>query len=130
MPETTMTLARVLLVLGTVGHLLIYLVAAPEHVVDASWPDHARFHVLEAIFWAAGLDVVALAITWWPLPRREPWAWWALAAVFLFGHVSYVISIIALPEGRPPNVSADITLAIAGALFGVGLVLARPRRVA
>ena len=122
-----MKLARAQLVFACAAHLAIYLVAAPEHVADTSWPDHARFHVLEAIFWVAAVDVIAAAIAWWPLARGERWAWWALALTWVLVHASYFVAIIALPAGRPPNASADITLGITAAIFAAGLVAARRR---
>lgn len=122
---------RWLIVLACAAHLVIYLVAAPEHVVATEWPAHARFHVLEAICWAAGLDLAIAAIAWVPLARGERWAWWAAALGFVTGHASYFGAIAALPAGRPPNLSADVTLGLAAALFALGLVLtARPERQA
>jgi hypothetical protein len=117
-------LARLLLCLGSLGHLLIYLIAAPEHVVDAAWPDHARFHILQAMFWIAGLDLVATAIAWRLPDHRDRWALAALCVVWFTAHASYFIAIAALPDGRPPNLSADLSLAAALLLYTTGLGLA------
>jgi hypothetical protein len=122
------SIARALLVLGSLGHLIIYLVAAPEHVADIGWPAHARFHVLEAIFWVAGLDLAAVALACWPLPRGERWSLWALVGVWMTGHVSYFAAVALLPAGRPPNLSADVSLGAAFAIYSAGLALAFFRR--
>ena len=41
---------------------LAFLFAIPRHVVDASWPPHARNHVLQALFWVMGFHGVSLMI--------------------------------------------------------------------
>jgi hypothetical protein len=129
-----MKLSSLLVTLASALHLLAYLYAAPEHVVDDAWPLHARFHVLQAIFWIIGFDLAAIAIARGPLRRREPWAWWALASAFVPLHGAYFIAMVAIPGGQPPELSSHAILGAiaavyaAGVALGVGAVTARRPR--
>jgi hypothetical protein len=95
-----MILSAVLLTLAALGQLVGYWVAVPEHIVDRTWPLHARFHIIQAFFWITGLDVAILILIWWPLRQREVWSLDALLALFLFAQLSYFVALLALPKGR------------------------------
>ncbi|MCA9705804.1 MAG: hypothetical protein KDK70_08155 [Myxococcales bacterium] len=114
-------LGRALLVFASVGHILGYLYAAPEHVVDPSWPPHARFHVLQAIFWIAGLDLAAVAIVLGPLAREQRWARATLLMIWPFAHVAYFVAL--LRGGGPPETSAHLALGVLLVMYGAGLAL-------
>jgi len=107
--------------LATVGHIGAYLYAAPEHVVDLSWPDHARFHVLQAIFWIVGFDLVLLALILGPLARGRAWVRQVLLLAWPFVHGAYFFAL--LRGGGPPETSAHVALGALLLLYGVGLGL-------
>src|SRR5262249_14958331 len=92
-----MKASSLLIALATVGHAVTYLVAAPPHVMDASWPPHARFHVLQALLWALGFNVLVLVVVARAYGRGERWSWWALATAWLFLHVAYFACLPAVP---------------------------------
>jgi hypothetical protein len=113
-----------LIALASVAHAMVYLVAAPEHVVDQAWPDHARFHVLQALVWVVGFDLVAAVIALIPLRRGERWALWALGAAFVALHVGYFAAEIALPDGAPHDrLRADGVLGAVLVLYAAGLAM-------
>lgn len=116
-----------LVCLASALHLLCYLYAAPEHVVDPTWLPHSRFHILQAMFWVAGADALAMGIAWYPLARRERWATVALGIHFLMVHASYFFAMAALPAGRPPELIAHVALGAVALLFAAGLVGASRR---
>jgi hypothetical protein len=96
-----------------------------KHVVDESWPIHARFHVMQAQFSAAGLGLLSLFILFTGFKRREPWAWWALlvnwVAMFSGG---FWLSYVVTGDG-PPGVRTFITTGIFTAWTAVALLLTR-----
>lgn len=121
-----MLLASALLTVAALGQLLGYWFAVPEHIVDRTWPIHARFHMIQAFFWITGLDLALLVLTWVPLQQREPWSLWTLLALFIFAQVSYFIAILALPKGRQYSRGNwhEWVYALDAVLFAVGLFLA------
>jgi hypothetical protein len=96
-----------------------------KHVVDESWPIHARFHVMQAQFSAAGMGLLSLFILFTGFKRREPWAWWALlvnwVAMFSGG---FWLSYLVTGDG-PPGVRTFITTGIFTAWTAVALALTR-----
>ncbi|HJZ88956.1 MAG TPA: hypothetical protein VKN99_27485 [Polyangia bacterium] len=122
-----MKASSLLIALATVGHAVTYLVAAPPHVMDASWPPHARFHVLQALLWALGFNVLVLVVVARAYGRGERWSWWALATAWLFLHVAYFACLPAVPGGAPTNPHADFVLGALLVVYALGLVLGRWR---
>src|SRR5687768_17554016 len=110
-------MGRHLMVFASVAHLVAYFIAAPEHVVDPSWPDHARFHLAQAIFWVAGLDVLSAYVAY------RGGSTLILAAVFLTAHLSYFVSMLLVPDGRPPALTAHLSLGAIALVFLAGLAL-------
>lgn len=110
--------------LASVAHAAAYLVAAPEHVVDPSWPAHARFHVLQALLWIVLLDLALAALALGPLRRGSRSALPALAIGGLGAHGAYFAAMLAIPEGRPPELSSHLILGGVALVFIVGLGLA------
>jgi cell division protein FtsW (lipid II flippase) len=121
-----MLLATLLLTVAAVGQLLGYWFAVPEHIVDRSWPLHARFHMVQAFFWITGLDLALLVLIWWPLQHREAWSLWALLALFVFAQLSYFLAILIQPKGRPRSRGNwyEWMYGLDAVLYAVGLVLA------
>lgn len=113
-----------LLALASIGHLIGYGFAVPEHIVDAAWPAHARFHVFQALLWLAAVDLVAAGIALGPFARGDRWARWALLAVLLLVHVGYFVALAFFPDGHPaPGMAAHVPLGAALVLFVVALAL-------
>ena len=115
-------LGRALLAFASVAHMGGYLYAAPEHVVDPLWPPHARFHVLQALLWIVGFDLVLLLVILGPLARGDRWARWALLLAWPFVHGGYFVAL--LRGGGPPELGAHLALLVVALLYGVGLAMA------
>lgn len=114
---------RWLIIVGSILHIGAYFVAAPKHVVDPSWPDHARFHILQAIFWITGLDITAAVIGFYLLPSTKTWIKLLLSFIFVTAHLSYFISMFLIPAGRPPEFSAHLILGSFSSVYLAGLVM-------
>jgi len=118
------------LILFTSGAWLVGLcVGVPRHLVDESWPPHARFHTIQALLWVAALNVTIALLTLGPVRRGERWALFLLALLLICGQGSYFIAFAFIPGGAPPEAYAHIGSAISAALYTVGLILvATPQR--
>lgn len=118
--------ALLLLTVATLGQMIGLWFAVPEHIVDRTWPPHARFHVMQAVFWITGLDGSILLLTWGPLRHQERWSLWALLGLLVFAQISYFIAALALPRGRPPSRgnAYDWILAAVVGIYAAGLVVA------
>ncbi len=120
------TAALVLLTFAFVVHALGYLHAAPEHVVDETWPLHARFHVMQALVLIEGIDLTMLLVIWGPLRRGS---WWALQTLWVGGavvHGSYFVAFVT--GGQPPDTMPHILLGIVAGAWLLGMVLAERAR--
>jgi len=114
----------VLIALASLAHAAAYCVAAPEHVVDPGWPDHARFHALQALIWIVALDLALAALALGPLRRGRRGCLPAIALGGVGAHGAYFAAMLALPAGRPPALSSHLILGGIAAAFVVGLALA------
>ncbi len=112
-----------LLVAATVIHIIAYLVAQTEHIVDDTWPMHARFHTLQALIWIVGLDATLLATILGPLRQKKRWALPVLGIGGLTAQGAYFMTMAALPAGRPPELSAHLIMAALVVCFATGLAL-------
>jgi hypothetical protein len=113
------SVGRILLAVATLAHMGGYLYAAPEHVVDPSWPAHARFHVLQALLWIVGFDLALLVLIFGPLARGDRGVRWVLLLAWLFVHGGYFVAL--LRGGGPPQVAAHVALLVVAVIYGVGL---------
>ena len=118
-----MKLAIGLMVVSILSQLFGYLFAVPAHIMDPSWPDHARFHTLQAVFWLIGLAGISLALIWWPFRRKELWSIGALLFAVVCSQVGYFLAIAAIPEGAPPLVGSNTLLALILVMYLVGVGL-------
>lgn len=120
-----MKAAAALIVLSTVIHLVAYLLpqAMPEHLVDAGWPEHARFHMWQATFWLVSLDLLILFVAWVPFRLGQRWAFWALVVALLGAQAGYFAASALVPEGRPDTPGADAGLLLVMLIYLAGLVL-------
>lgn len=114
----------VVIALASLAHAVAYCVAAPEHVVDAAWPAHARFHVLQALIWIVALDLALAWLALGPLRRGHRSTLPAIAIGGLGAHGAYFAAMIAQPDGRPPELSSHLILGGIAAVFVLGLLLA------
>ena len=115
--------SKILIIIASLLHMGIYLYAAPEHAVDINWPVHARFHIVQAIFWIFGLDGVAVALAYHCLPNGPKWVLPAFALIFVTAHLGYFISMLLIPAGRPPEMYAHFALATPLVIFLWGWAL-------
>lgn len=82
----------------------------PRHGFDASWPDHARFHVTLAAFSQLGFCAMAATVALIPLRRAERWSWWALLGFTVFGNFSLVPAAIWQGSGPQEKFTIPIVL--------------------
>jgi hypothetical protein len=116
-------LPTILVVTSAAGHLIGNVIPTLEHVRDPGWPDHARFHALQAIGLLTGMDLIAIAVALGPLRRRDRWALWIELTCVLFAQGGYFASIAVLPKGRPRGAVFHALYACATAIFLAGLLL-------
>jgi hypothetical protein len=118
--------AAVLLTVATLGQLFGYWFALPQHIRDQAWPEHARFHIIQAFLWVSGLEVAILALTWIPLQQRAAWSFWALVVLGICAQTNYFVAALALPAGRPRSRGNvyDWILGLVLLLYVAGLVWA------
>ena len=116
---------RWLVVIASIGHLIGYSLAIPDHIGDSGWPIHARFHVLQALLWLIDLDLCAALVAWLPLAAGRRWARWALLGNLFLAHGAYFIALAAMPTGGPPQgMASHLPLGLAAGLYALGLALA------
>ena len=99
--------------------------ALPNHAFDASWPEHARFHVTIGAANQAGFAVTAIIIALIPFRRGERWSWWALLCFALLSTVAIIPSAVWHGSGPPPGAWILIGACII-AMFGA-LATTAPR---
>lgn len=115
--------AKWLVGIASLAHLVAYCFAVPEHIVDSTWPFHARFHVFQALVWIVGLDLVCAILAFGPFARGVAWARWALLTGLIFGQGAYFMAMIAIPDGHPPEgLAAHLPLLGILLVYSVGLV--------
>jgi hypothetical protein len=115
-------LPTILVVTSAAGHLIGNVIPTIEHARDQDWPEHARFHVLQAIGLLTGMNLIAIALALGPLRRRERWAFWTELTYVLFAQGGYFASIAVLPRGRPRGAVFHVLYACATAIFLFGLL--------
>jgi ethanolamine transporter EutH len=113
-----------LLVTVPVGHLIGYLPATLRHVRDATWSDHARFHMFQDLLLICGWDVAAVLLALGPVRRRERWALGMSAGYLAWVQLGYFVSTAAVPKGRPLSRADNELYRIAMIMYAVGLALA------
>lgn len=118
-----MKTARILIILVLVATAMAFIGAIPRHVVDPTWPPHARNHALQSLFWIVGFCVVGVLIAKGPLARRESWALWALGltGVFVFG--GYFLPVV-LTGGGAPGPLDDAFFGVLCVVYAASLVRA------
>ena len=122
--DADLRLATALLVVPAAGHLLGYLFATKEHLVDQTWPAHARFHALQSVLQSSGWDVCVLAAAIGPFQRRKAWTLWIFLGHLLAVQAGYFASAAIIPAGRPPNRTDNVLYAVSTAMSTAGLAAA------
>jgi uncharacterized membrane protein len=51
------------------------------HLVDQSWPMHARFHAIQSLLWVFALNVTIALLAFGPVRRGERWALYTVGLV-------------------------------------------------
>ena len=93
----------------------------------SGWPEHARFHIIQAFLWVSGLEVAILALIWIPLNSSgQAWSFWALVVLGICAQTNHFVAALALPKGRPRSKGNlyDWILGLVLALYVAGLVWA------
>lgn len=116
-------MGRILVLTGSLLHIIAYLYAAPRHAIDLDWNDHARFHIVQAIFWIIGLDLVSASLVFFKTYLGHAHVKWILTLIFLSAHGGYFVSMLIVPEGKPPELSSHLALLVVGILYFIGLVM-------
>ena len=104
-------------------HLLTagaFLVAIPDHAVDPEWPVHARNHVLQALFWVVGLNLISIALALFRKDDRSRVVWTLLLLSGLFLYGGYFLAIL-ITSGGAPGPADDLYFGAIASVYAVGL---------
>ncbi len=118
-----MKVAASFIAFATVAHMLGFIYGTPQHLWSPTWPPHASWHLLLALFWAVGLDLVILAVVAIPFMKGEKWTLWVLFSSLFFVHGGYLIASMVIPTGTPPAFWENAAVGLDAALYAIGLAL-------
>jgi len=113
-----------LITLASIGQILGYAYALPQHLDEPSWSDHAQFHHVLAWVWLVGLDIAIISLVWGPLQKRERSTFWLLVFLFISAQGGHFIVSLVVPAGRPSEWWYDYALGTVTLIFAIGLGLA------
>ena len=82
----------------------------PRHAFDATWPDHARFHLIFGVAHQVGFCLTIIAVALIPFRQSERWSWWVLLGFTLLGNFSLLPA--ALWQGSGPRAGFEILIAL------------------
>jgi hypothetical protein len=116
-----------IITLASVGQVLGYAYALPEHLGEPSWSAHAQFHHVLAWIWVVGLNIAILALAWGPLQKRDRGAFSILVILFLFAQGGHFIASLIVPAGRPSEWWYDYALGTMVLIFAIEVHSDRPR---
>ena len=114
-----------LITLASVGQILGYAYALPGHIGEATWSDHAQFHLFLSWIWIVGLDIAIIALAWGPLQKRDRMSFWILLVLFISAQGGHFIASLVVPAGRPSEPWYDYVLGAVALIFAIGLGMAR-----
>ena len=114
-----------LITLASVGQILGYAYALPGHIGEATWSDHAQFHLFLSWIWIVGLDIAIIALAWGPLQKRDRMSFWILLVLFISAQGGHFIASLVVPAGRPSQPWYDYVLGAVALIFAIGLGMAR-----
>jgi hypothetical protein len=110
-----------LITLASIGQILGYAYALPQHLDEPSWSDHAQFHHVLAWVWLVGLDIAIISLVWGPLQKRERSTFWLLVFLFISAQGGHFIVSLVVPAGRPSEWWYDYALGTVTLIFAIGL---------
>ncbi len=110
-----------IITLACIGQILGYAYALPGHIGEATWSDHAQFHLFLSWVWILGLDIAIIALAWGPLQKRERSSFWILLALFISAQGGHFIASLVVPAGRPSEFWYDYALGTMALIFAIGL---------
>ena len=113
-----------LITLASIGQIIGYAYALPQHLNEPSWSDHAQFHHVLAWIWLVGLNIAILSLAWGPLQKRERRTFWLLHVLFIPALGGHFIASLVVPTGRPSEWWYDYALGTVALIFAIGLGLA------
>ncbi|HEU0297213.1 MAG TPA: hypothetical protein VFR47_31015 [Anaerolineales bacterium] len=113
-----------LITLASVGQILGYAYALPQHLGEPSWSDHAQFHHVLAWIWLVGLNIAIMTLAWGSLQKRDRMSFWLLLILFLSAQGGHFIASLIVPAGRPSEPWYDYALGTVALIFVIGLGLA------
>ena len=121
-----MKAAKICIGLAAIAHIVGYLMAQGEHIADAGWPLHARFHTFQALMWIIALDASTILVALKAITER--WGRWYLLAAGTISHFGYFITLAVFPDGGPDTgMAAHAPLAAILILYFAGVTLALRR---
>ena len=110
-----------LITLASIGQIIGYAYALPGHIGEATWSDHAQFHLFLSWLWIVGLDIAIIALAWGPLQKRERNSFWILLVLFISAQGGHFIASLVVPAGRPSEFWYDYALGSVALIFAIGL---------
>ena len=110
-----------LITLASIGQIIGYAYALPGHIGEATWSDHAQFHLFLSWIWIVGLDIAIIALAWGPLQKRERNSFWILLVLFISAQGGHFIASLVVPAGRPSEFWYDYALGSVALIFAIGL---------
>jgi len=110
-----------MITLACIGQILGYAYALPGHIGEATWSDHAQFHLFLSWIWIVGLDIAIIALAWGPLQKRERSSFWILLVLFVSAQGGHFIASLIVPAGRPSEWWYDYALGAVALIFAIGL---------
>ena len=115
--------ARIITV-AAISQILGYAYALPGHIGEATWSDHAQFHLVLSWIWLLGINIAIIFIAWGTLQQRDQTSFWVLFVLFLSAQGGHFISSIIVPAGRPGEWWYNYALGTMALIFAVGLGVA------
>ena len=113
-----------LITLASIGQILGYAYALPQHLEEPSWSEHAQVHHFLAWVWLVGLDIAIISLAWGPLQKRERSTFWLLLILFFSAQGGHFMASLVVPAGRPSEWWYDYALGTVTLIFAIGLGLA------
>lgn len=103
--------------------ILGYWNALPGHIGEATWSDHAQFHVVLSWIWLVGLNLALLSLIWGPLQKGEKWCCPTLLLLSTLAYGGHFGAAQVVPAGRPLALWHDLALGTVWLLFVMGLAI-------
>jgi len=110
-----------IITLACIGQIIGYAYALPGHIGEATWSDHAQFHLFLSWLWIVGLDIAIIALAWGPLQKRDKGSFWILLVLFISAQGGHFIASLVVPAGRPSEFWYDYALGSVALIFAIGL---------